>query len=120
MSEVAAALLQVATSADTRTNQPVAAAFVRELLMRQDPEGYAKLSEALAAAEAADLAQVRCRALLVTGDEDQIAPPSSVRAMAGMMPDARVAVFNRCGHWTTIERANEVSAALREFYFGRR
>lgn len=120
MSEVAAALLQAATSADTRTNQPVAAAFVRELLMRQDPEGYAKLSEALAAAEAADLAQVRCRALLVTGDEDQIAPPSSVRAMAGMMQDARVAVFNRCGHWTTIERANEVSAELREFYFGRR
>jgi len=120
MAEVAATVLAAATSADTRTNQPVAAAFVRELLMRQDPEGYAKLCEALAAAEAADLAQVRCRTLLVTGDEDQIAPPSSVRAMAGMIQDARVAVFSRCGHWTTIERANEVNAELREFYFGRR
>jgi pimeloyl-ACP methyl ester carboxylesterase len=120
MAEVAAALLQGATSTDTRANHPVAAAFVREVLMRQDPEGYAKLCEALAAAEPADLTQVRCRTLLVTGDEDQIAPPSTVRAMAGMIEGARVAVFSRCGHWTTIERAHELNAELKEFYFGRR
>jgi 3-oxoadipate enol-lactonase len=120
MAEVAAALVQGATSSDTRSNQPVAAAFVRELLMRQVPEGYAKLCEALAAAEPADLARIGCRTLLLTGDEDQVAPPSNVRAMAGMMQGARVVVFSRCGHWTPIERATEVNAELREFYFGRR
>ncbi len=120
MAGVADAILQAATSSDTRSNQPVAAAFVRELLMRQDPEGYARNCEALADAQPADVAQIRCRTLLVTGDEDQIAPPSSVRALGGMIEGARVVVFNRCGHWTPIERAAECSAELGSFYFGRR
>jgi pimeloyl-ACP methyl ester carboxylesterase len=117
---VADAILQAATSSDTRANQPVAAALVRELLMRQDPEGYARNCEALAGAQPADVAQLRCRTLLVTGDEDPIAPPSSVRALGGMIEGARVVVFNRCGHWTPIERAAECAAELGSFYFGRR
>jgi len=28
-------------------------------------------------------------------------------------------VFNRCGHWTTLERAADCNAALRSFYTGR-
>jgi pimeloyl-ACP methyl ester carboxylesterase len=120
MAGVADAILQAATSSDTRANQPVAAALVRELLMRQDPEGYARNCEALAGAQPADVAQLRCRTLLVTGDEDPIAPPSSVRALGGMIEGARVVVFNRCGHWTPIERAAECAAELGSFYFGRR
>jgi pimeloyl-ACP methyl ester carboxylesterase len=120
MAGVADAIVQAATSGDTKANHPVRAAFVRELLMRQDPEGYAKNCEALAGAQAADVGRIRCRTLLVTGDEDQIAPPQNVRAMAGMIEGARVVVFSRCGHWTTIERAAESSTELREFYFGRR
>jgi pimeloyl-ACP methyl ester carboxylesterase len=120
MAGVADGILQAATSGDTKANHPVRGAFIRELLMRQDPEGYAKNCEALAGASAADLAQVRCRTLLVTGDEDQIAPPSNVRSMGGMIEGARVVVFSRCGHWTPIERAAECSAELGSFYFGRR
>ena len=120
MADIADAIVQAATSGDTKASHPVRTAFIRELLMRQDPEGYARNCEALAVASPADVAQIRCRTLLVTGDEDAIAPPSSVRAMAALMPEARVVVFSRCGHWTTIERANEVNAELREFYFGRR
>jgi pimeloyl-ACP methyl ester carboxylesterase len=88
--------------------------------MRQDAEGYARNCEALAGATAADVAQIRCRTLLVAGDEDAIAPPSSVRAMAQQIPDARVVVLNRSGHWLSIERAGEVTAELKEFYFSRR
>lgn len=120
MSAVADAVAAAATSGDTKANNPVAKAFVRELLMRQDPEGYARNCEALAGAEGADLERLRCRALLVTGDEDAIAPPSAARTMAGRMPDARTEVLSRCGHWTTIERAPEVNNILRTFYFGRR
>jgi len=120
MAGVADAILQAATSSDTRSNHPVTAAFVRELLMRQDPEGYARNCEALADAQPADVAQIRCRTLLVTGDEDQVAPPSSVRGLGGMIEGARVVVFNRCGHWTPIERAAECNAELGSFYFGRR
>lgn len=119
MASVADAILTAATSADTRENQPVTVALVRELLMRQDAEGYAATCEALASAEPADLSRLRCRALLVTGDEDAVAPPSGARAMAERLEGARVEILPRCGHWTTLERAADSNRLLREFLMQR-
>jgi pimeloyl-ACP methyl ester carboxylesterase len=119
MAPIADAIVQAATSSDTKSSQPVVAAFVRELVMRQAAEGYAKTCEALAAAEAVDLGRIKCPTLLVTGDEDVVAPPSAVRAMAERIAGARLTVLNRCGHWTTLERTVECAAALRSFYSGR-
>jgi 3-oxoadipate enol-lactonase len=48
MQAIADALVQVAVSAETRTRRPVAVAAVRELLMRQCPDGYARSCDALA------------------------------------------------------------------------
>jgi 3-oxoadipate enol-lactonase len=93
--------------------------FVRESVMRQDAEGYARSCEALASAEPADIGRIKCKALLITGDEDAIAPPSGMRAMAERMEAAQTMVLGRCGHWTGIERTRDVNAALRSFYFGR-
>ena len=118
MHEIALSLVQAAISADTRERQPVATAFVRESLMRQDPAGYARSCFALAEAEAAAVERIEAPALLVTGDEDGVAPPQAVRAMAERMPHARVAVFNKCGHWTPVERADECARALRDFLAG--
>jgi len=120
MAEIADAVVKGATSGDTKNRNPVAIGFVRELLMRQDAEGYARNCEALAEATAADLSRIDCRVLLMAGDEDAIAPPSNVRAMAQQIRGARVVVLNRCGHWLSIERAAEVTGELKEFYFGRR
>src|SRR5215472_6088454 len=119
MAEIAGQILQAATSADTRNNQPVAAALVRELLMRQDPEGYARSCEALAAAEPAEIQHIACPTLLVTGDEDAVGTPSGARAMAERIPGARLVILPRCGHWTMLERPVESTAALKEFYAGR-
>jgi pimeloyl-ACP methyl ester carboxylesterase len=119
MAGIADAILQGATSGDTKANNPVAAALVRELLMRQDADGYARSCEALAGAQAVDARRIACPALLVTGDEDAVAAPTAVRAMGEQIKDARVVVLNRCGHWTTLERAAECSAVLKEFLAGR-
>jgi pimeloyl-ACP methyl ester carboxylesterase len=120
MADVADAIVKGATSGDTKNNNPVGIALIRELILRQDAEGYASNCEALAGATAADVSQIRARVLLAAGDEDAIASPSSVRAMAQQIPEARVTILNRCGHWLTIERAPEVTVELKEFYFGRR
>jgi 3-oxoadipate enol-lactonase len=120
MADIADAIVKGATSGDTKNSNPVGVGFIRELIMRQDAEGYARNCEALAGATAADVAQIRCRTLLVAGDEDAIAPASNVRAMAQQIRDARVVVLNRSGHWLSIERAVEVTAELKEFYFSRR
>jgi 3-oxoadipate enol-lactonase len=119
MAGIADQILQAATSTDTRNNQPVAVALVRELVMRQDPEGYARSCEALAVAEAADIARIACPTLLVTGEEDAVGTPSGARAMAERIPGARLVILPRCGHWTTLERPVESTAALKDFYAGR-
>lgn len=116
MQEIADALVVAATSTETRAKRPVAAAFVRESIMRQDAEGYARSCEALVAAQAADTTRIACPTLLVTGDEDAVAPPQSVRMMSGKIAGSRVEVLRGCGHWTPIEKPEECSDLLRRFY----
>ena len=113
--DITQGLLGAALSADTRARQPLAVAFVRESLQRQDPLAYARSCDALADAQAAAVERIEVDTLLVTGDEDPIAPPQAVRALAARMKNARVVVLNRCGHWAPIERAEECSRELREF-----
>lgn len=119
MQEVAQTLMNAAISRDTRERSPAAAAFVRESLMRQDPEGYARSCEALADAKAAAIERIAAPTLLLTGDEDTVAPPQSVRVMAERLGHvnggARAVVFSRCGHWTPIERPEECARELRGF-----
>jgi 3-oxoadipate enol-lactonase len=124
MQEIAQTLMNVATSADSRQRFPAAAAFVRESLMRQDPEGYARSCEALADSKAAAVERIVAPTLLVTGDEDGVAPPQAVRAMAerltGVKSGVRVVVFTRCGHWTPIERPDECAREVRDFLAAQR
>lgn len=115
MGPVADALLQATLSSATRSEAPVSVAFVRESLLAQDPEGYAKTCEALAEAQPADVGPLSCPVLLVTGDEDPVAPPQAVRSVAGKFANARVEVLPRCGHWTPVEKPAECQALLREF-----
>jgi len=119
MQAIADTLVKASTSADSRERSPVAAAFVRESLMRQDPEGYARSCEALADAKPAAVANIQAPTLLVTGDEDVVAPPQSVRSMAekftGSRASARAVVLSRCGHWTPIERPQDCSRELASF-----
>jgi 3-oxoadipate enol-lactonase len=118
MQDIAQTLMNGATSAESRRRQPAAAAFVRESLMRQDPDGYARSCEALADAPAAAVEDIAAPVLLVTGDEDTVAQPQAVRAMAERFSGStgvRTVVLNRCGHWTPIERADECGRELRDF-----
>jgi pimeloyl-ACP methyl ester carboxylesterase len=123
MQDIADTLVNASVSADSRERTPAAAAFVRESLMRQDPEGYARNCEALAAAPAAAVERIEAPTLLVTGDEDGVAPPQAVRAMAERLAGAasvRTVVLSRCGHWTPIERPEECARELRGFLPGQR
>lgn len=115
MAAIADAIVAGATSADTREHRPLAVALVRESLMRQDPDGYARSCEALADAQAAAIDAIAAPTLLVTGEDDAIAPPQSVRGMQQRIRGSRLVVYPRCGHWTTFERPDECTRDLREF-----
>jgi 3-oxoadipate enol-lactonase len=101
-------------SSATKAANPLAGPFLRESHMRQDAEGFAQTCEALAEAHAADLRLVRCPALLVTGEEDSVAPPGMAHMIADRLKGARVRIVERCGHWTPIERPQECGRLLSE------
>jgi pimeloyl-ACP methyl ester carboxylesterase len=94
----------------------VAVAAVRELLMRQCPDGYARSCDALADAQPAEVGRIECPTLLVTGDEDAVAPAQAVRQIGERIRGARVTVLSRCGHWTMLEKPEECDGLLRRFY----
>ena len=119
MQPIADALLRSSVSAETRAKRPAALAFVRESLMRQDPEGYARSCEALADMQSADTSRIACPALLVTGDEDVVAPPQAVRLMGERIAGSRVEVLRGCGHWAPVEKPEECTGLLKRFLLER-
>ena len=115
MQSIADSLVLASTSSETKQRRPVVVAYVRESLMRQDPDGYARTCDALADAQPADVSGLTCPALLVTGDEDVVAPPQAVRQIASKIAGVRVEVLRGCGHWTPVEKPDECSELLRQF-----
>jgi len=115
LADIADQIVQGGISPATRERNPAAAAFVRESILRQTPEGYARTCEALASARAADHKEIRCPVLLITGEEDATAPPSVARMLADRIAGTRVKILPRCGHWPTVERPDEVNAEIRGF-----
>jgi 3-oxoadipate enol-lactonase len=112
--EIADAIVGGTLSASTRESLPVTVAMVRESLMRQDAQNYSRSCEALAAVQSAALEDIAMQTMLITGDEDPVAPPSTAYDMSRRMPHARVIVLTRCGHWTPFERPTECASLLEE------
>ncbi len=63
----------------------------------------------------AELATVRCPALVLCGEQDQLTPPELSREMAGLIPGAELVVLPRCGHLSTLEEPAAVTAAMRRW-----
>jgi 3-oxoadipate enol-lactonase len=116
MQEIADAIVKGAISQETRELQPAVVALVRESVMRQSPEGYAQSCEALASAQSAEIERIAVPTLLVTGDQDGVAPPASVAAMAARIAGSRHVVIDGCGHWTTFEKPQRCMQELEQFY----
>jgi 3-oxoadipate enol-lactonase len=113
--EIAEAISNVALSASSREQLPVAVAYVRDSIGSQDPEGLARNCVALAEAKRARLELIDCPVLIVNGDEDAVTPLAGARDLARQLKHCRVEVFGRCGHWPMIERPLESQRALRDF-----
>lgn len=51
----------------------------------------------------ARLAELSCPVLGMWGMNDLFCPPSGATTLASQIPDCRVVLFNRCGHWVMVE-----------------
>jgi 3-oxoadipate enol-lactonase len=112
---VAPGVVANALSETTRRERPEIAAFVRELVMRQDPEGYARNCEALAGATDPGPVAPGLPLLLITGDADKIGPPDASRELAEAHGNATVEILPGVGHWTALEDAATTTAHLLKF-----
>jgi pimeloyl-ACP methyl ester carboxylesterase len=115
ISDIADQIVANGLSAQTRETNPAAVAYVRESIMRQDPESYAQSCEALAKARAVDLRLMDAPTLLATGDADTVNPVSVAQAMADKIKGATLRTMDRCGHWATIEKVQECNQLLADF-----
>jgi 3-oxoadipate enol-lactonase len=114
MAGIADAVIAANLSAQARTSDPVVAAFVRESLMRQDPAGYAAHCEALSDSAVPAVDAIRCPTLLVCGDADPVAPPSSVGQLNRAIGGSRLEPLEGIGHWPMIEAPRASRNALYE------
>jgi pimeloyl-ACP methyl ester carboxylesterase len=58
------------------------------------------------------LKDIRCPALVLVGDSDQLTPPERAAEIANGIPGAELVVVPECGHLSTLERPTAVNAAL--------
>lgn len=61
------------------------------------------------------LGAIRCPALVLVGDGDQLTPPERAEEIAGGIPGSRLVVVPDCGHVSTLEQPRAVTEALVEF-----
>ena len=67
-----------------------------------------------------DPSRIECPTLLVTGDDDVVAPPQAVSMLSERITGSRVEVLRGCGHWTPVEKLEECVGLLKRFLAERR
>ena len=118
MRGIADALVQASVCrAKPEQRRHVAVAFVRESLMAPEPATATRAAaRRWPTRRPPTPRRIACPTLLVTGDEDVVAPPQSVRMMAQKISGSRVEVLRGCGHWTPVEKPEECIELLKRFY----
>jgi len=99
----------------SRLEDQALVATIRGMAERTGVEGYIRQQQAVMARADTreELRGFHCPTLILCGREDAITPlPMSIE-MVELVPDARLAVIEGCGHLSTLEKPHEVNAALR-------
>ena len=101
-----------------RAKAPETIALVRDWIMGNDPRLYPRIYRVLAEgdAEIADgLERIACPTLVMTGADDPGNTPAMARAMAGLIPGARLAILPGLRHMALAEAPEAINAPLAAF-----
>jgi 3-oxoadipate enol-lactonase len=114
-------LLPNLLGATTRTSKPDVVRQVRELALAQSDEGIRHGIQSLKSRRDSTplLAGIRCPALVVVGDEDQITNVDVARALHGRISGAELVVLKGAGHLSNLEQPGEFNQALSRFLAAR-
>jgi pimeloyl-ACP methyl ester carboxylesterase len=64
------------------------------------------------------LANIRCPTLVLAGDSDVATPPELAKEIAGGIQGSTLVIVPKCGHLSTLDRPDEVNAALAQWLNG--
>ncbi|HUA45366.1 MAG TPA: alpha/beta hydrolase [Solirubrobacteraceae bacterium] len=108
-------VLRDAVGRTTREQHPVRAAFVRELVLRQDPEGFARNYEAAAAVEDPGGLPSGLPVLLMGGEEDELGSVDIAAGLEATSSTARAVTAPQSGHSISIEAPEYTTTTLNDF-----
>lgn len=96
---------------------PLQKAFIRELIMGQNPDGYVSLCHVVSKATAPDYASVRVPLLVIAGEEDKSAPLEGCKHILEHVSSSTksIEVLSGVGHWHCIEASDEVGNLIVKF-----
>jgi 3-oxoadipate enol-lactonase len=87
----------------------------RRMLLDCPPEGYAGGCEALAAADlGSEATEISAPTLVIGGQDDPVAPPERIRALAEAIPGARHSIVPSARHLANVEQPRAFTEALAE------
>ena len=100
-----------------QASDPALVASYLEFVMRAGAEQLIRQNRAVMDRPDArvHLPQLRCPALVMCGDSDQLTPPENSQEIARLVPGAQLALVPRCGHMLTMEKPGIVNARLLEW-----
>jgi pimeloyl-ACP methyl ester carboxylesterase len=93
---------------------------VLDMAQRVGRDGYLRQQQAIMARPDGreDLKRIRVTTLVLCGRDDQATPLKLHEEIASLISGSTLAVIDRCGHISTLERPAEVSGAMRQWLAG--
>ncbi|KAK3170772.1 hypothetical protein OEA41_002854 [Lepraria neglecta] len=106
----------IPTGATGSRSTPLQHAFIRVLLLSQNPEGYCSMCRVIGGASVPDYEGIRMPTLLVAGREDKSAPLKGCETIYERTGGKkRMEVLEGVGHWFCIEDPEAVGRLIGEF-----
>ncbi|UKZ61386.1 uncharacterized protein TrAtP1_002651 [Trichoderma atroviride] len=104
MAAVADAVISNAFASESLKKRNAEVALAREMLTRQDPEGYAMAVESLKNSYAPDWKRIKALTAVVSGDEDKVSSVAIGKMVVSDLGDsADQVVLSGVGHWHMLE-----------------
>lgn len=114
MVAVADTVVSNAFSAKSLTSKKGEVSLAREMLTRQDPEGYAMAVDSLAQSTAPAWGQIKAKVLVLSGEEDKV---STVAVGSDIVKEigsnAQQQVWKDVGHWHMLENSDGCVDAIK-------
>ncbi|KAF2115167.1 Alpha/Beta hydrolase protein [Lophiotrema nucula] len=105
-------------AAPAKRASPLVRAFIRELLLGQDPAGYISNCRVIVNAKPPKYASISVPILILAGEEDKSAPLKGCQKMFDEMgtSEKKLEIMKGVGHWQCLEAFEEVGKQILSFY----